>query len=159
MQSADELLGQLRGVTGPEVMPPAPGMPWAEWLTALATVAGVAALVWRLWRRARKPLQPREVALGELNRLAAEPLAESLHQFDAVLRRYLAVARPVAAEKRSTPELRAALPLADEPWLALLEANDRDRFAGELPAQAAWSERLRRAAGLLQAEAGDPAGR
>lgn len=159
MQPTGELLDQLRGVTGPETTPAEPPTSIAAWLIAGAVIAGLLVLAFRWRRRPAAAANPRDDALRAIERLPGVPTLDALHHLDEAIRLYLSRTRPHAPASLATPELLAALPPCDMPWLTLLELNDRRRFAGELPSQAEWSERLRQAATLVQAEAGDPAGR
>jgi hypothetical protein len=141
-------LKDLRPPTGVEVEPAPPA---GRSLLLLATVttatlalaaAGVGVVWWRRRRKREPPLPPAEQALADLDRLEESLTADPLpaRQIDALaetVRRYLEARFGVAARRRTTHELLAALQAGDRfpallqpPLQELLEHCDLARFAG-----------------------------
>jgi hypothetical protein len=157
----EELLSKLHAVTGPELTPPAPESPLAWWI-AVALVGALLIGIILFWRRRdlRRSQPPGSEARVALGALPATPNIAALASLDQLARRYLSRCYGVAAKRMTSPELLAALPAdASTAWAEIFEPSDRWRFAGVLPTQAAWSELLRRAAILIQADCGEVADR
>ncbi|MFL5330153.1 MAG: hypothetical protein ACJ8C4_14725 [Gemmataceae bacterium] len=151
----DELLSKLHGVTGPELSPVPPESPLAWWIAISLSGVLFAGIVifWPRRRRTTPNLPPGAEARAALSALPTEPTAEALAALDQLSRRYIVRVHGVDALRLTTPELLVQLPtdIATE-WRDVLDPCDRARFAGVLPTQAAWSELVQRAQGLVQTE-------
>jgi hypothetical protein len=143
-------LKDIRPPTGVETEPqPPPDHPGALRVglasAALAVVAAVLGVVyWRRSRRRLPPLSPAQRALADLDRLehalTAAPDPVPIRHLDTLaeaVRRYLEDRCGVAAGRRTTHELLAALQAGDRlpaallpPLQALLERCDLAKFAG-----------------------------
>jgi hypothetical protein len=142
-------LKDIRPPTGVEEETPAPadrsGVAWlAVALGVLAAVAAVLGVVsWRRRRGRVPPLSPTQRALAELDRLgqsltAAGPVpVRVLDALADAVRRYLEDRFDIAARRRTTHELLAALQAGDRlpaellpPLQRLLERCDLAKFAG-----------------------------
>lgn len=147
--SADELLSRLRGVTGPELTPPAEpaSMTWVYWLLAVLIAIAIA------WLFRRRP----PVVISAVDEaLAGLATAESSSGLDTIVRTFLQRMLDVPAKQMTTAELLGRIP---PHWHSLLEASDRLRFSGVQPDESEWSGLLRRAEVLIQADGGELAGR
>jgi hypothetical protein len=155
-QSPDELLGQLRGVTGPLPAPPAEGWPAWVWLIPLAFVIAIA-FSFRARRRRRPPApSPSDEALAALTSLPADPNPESL---TAIARRYLTRTHSVPADRLTTAELLADLPAeVATAWSSIFADIDKARFSGRPLRPDEWTALVATVRALIQADGGNPAG-
>jgi hypothetical protein len=142
----DELVNQLREVTGPEAGPPADGGTVGWWVAGLAVAAAGLALA-RLARRRPDPLAAACQAIRAATDLAG---------LDRACRQYLAVRYDPHAGSKSTPELRAVVPDA---WAATLADIDRLRFGAVPPRQSDQCEMASRIEQLIRTDGAKPAGR
>jgi hypothetical protein len=149
MQSVDELLGQLRGVTGPELAPPPEPSAWLPW--AIATIAAVVVYIF-FWRRLRRPrplLPPDVEALAELKKLPPMPTAAVLASCENIVRRYLERRHLVPARVLTPVELNGRI---DEAWRDVLNALQQQRFAPAESLPDAWPRLIRQLESLIQEE-------
>jgi hypothetical protein len=142
----DELLNQLREVTGPEAGPAADGRAVWWWVAGLIVVSAILALA-RLVRRKPDPLA---AACASIR--AATDLAE----LNRASRQYLALRYDPHAGSKSTPELRGSVPDA---WAALLDEIDRLRFGAVPPRQPDPCEMASRIEQLIRTDGAKTAGR
>ncbi len=146
MQTVDELLGQLRGVTGPEPAPPPEPIAWLPWTIAIVSIAVVVTFWWWL-RRPRQLLPPNVEALNELKKLPATPTALALTHCEKLVRRYL--------ERRHLLPVRMLTPVeligqVSDEWRELLQSLQDQRFAPAQSAREAWSGLVRQLESLIQ---------
>lgn len=145
MQSVDELLGQLRGVTGPEPAPPPEPFPWLPWLVAVLAVAAVAGIWWRM--RRPKPLLPPDVeALNQIAKLPGTPTDKLLMQLDQIARRYLERQHQLPARMLTPAEFNDQI---GDDWRGLLHSIQIHRFAPAQSAPDAWSGLVRQLESLI----------
>jgi hypothetical protein len=138
---------KARPVTPPEdvpISPPPPSrVPVGMWVVvAVGQLCLVVAIV--VWARKRKakPVPPAEWALAALAKLEASELtgAEAVERVAAILRRFIERRFAIPATKLTTAELSAVAGEQEwpveraEPLGAILDACDRAKFAGDVPA-------------------------
>ena len=154
MQSVDELLGQLRGVTGPEPAPPPEPFAWLPWTIAVVSIVVVAAL-WRWLRRPKRLLPPDVEALNELKKLPATPTEIALTNCENIVRRYLERRHSLPARMLTPVELNGQI---HDEWRSVLQALQDQRFAPAQSAPDAWSGRVRQLESLIQDDGVEVAG-
>ena len=154
MQSVDELLGQLRGVTGPEPAPPPEPFAWQPWV--ITTCAIVAAfMLWRWLSRPKQLLAPDIEALAALNKLPANPTEAALTNCENLVRRYLERRHLLPARVLTPVELNGCV---DDAWRDVLLALQDRRFAPAKSAPDAWSRLVRQLESLIQGDGAKAAG-
>lgn len=146
IQSVDELLGQLRGVTGPEPAPPPQPFPWLEWLVAIGGLA-VGTWIW-WWLRRPKPQLPADVeALQALGRLPDSPTEPALTYCERLVRRYLERQHQIPARMLTPAECNDEISDAWREVLTLLQVR---RFAPAQSAPDSWSGLVRQLESLIR---------
>lgn len=146
MQSVDELLGQLRGVTGPEPAPPPEPTAWLPWTIAIVSIAAVVTLWW--WLRRTRPLLPPDVeAISDLKKLPTLPTEAALTHCENVVRRYLERRHLVPARMLTPVELNGQI---GDDWRDVLQSLQDQRFAPAQSAPEAWSGLVRQLESLIQ---------
>ena len=118
--SAQTDSGQPRDITGIEELPPLPPPPaWPYWLAGCIIIGGLGGFgAWRIARYKPRPapLPPDRWALRELERIAAQKLAEQgqaerFHTLVSdVIRRYLEARYDLRAPQQTTQEFLRGLP-------------------------------------------------
>lgn len=162
-------LDKLRPPAGPVELPAERAF-WG-WLVPLVGVGllGAGALAWFWWRRGRRvpappPLDPRELAQRELERLLQDGLAErDVKQFyvelTGIVRRFIERTTAVRAPEQTTEEFlreigrQRMFPDDDRRRLAeFLESADLVKFAAHRPRREDIDESVRRARAFLLLE-------
>jgi uncharacterized protein DUF4381 len=160
IQSVDDLLSQLRPITGPEAAPPAEpaSFAWIWALIAFALVAFLAAIMIRRYRRRPVPRADQE-ALAALNRLPDTPTHASLAELDRLIRRYLERTFFIATEHMTSSELLMVLPDdASSEWSAIFEQLQPGRFSRRPVTREEWSSLIEQVRPLIRIVHADLAG-
>ncbi len=162
-------LDKLRPSVGPVELPPEPStMRWLGPLVALGLLA-IAVWGWRRWRRGRTaeelpPLNPRELAQVELERLLETGLADrDVKQFyvelTGIVRRFIERTTAVRAPEQTTEEFlreigrQETFPADDRRRLAeFLASADLVKFAAYQPRREDVEESVHRARAFLLLE-------
>lgn len=154
IQSVDELLGQLRPVTGPLSAPPAEPMNWAPFAMGI-TIAMVVAGAWVWWRRPRRPAPPDVEALQALKGLPSEPTEVTLASCEAIVRRYLGRRYHRPADVLTPTEFDGEIKCE---WREVLQALQVRRFAPVQSAPEEWPRLIRQLESLIQGDCEGVAG-
>lgn len=159
-QSVDDLLAQLRPVTGPEAAPPATGDEWWWFWPVLLIVVVNAFCIWVLRRRRSRPaIAPDAEALAALNRLPAAPSSAALADLDQTARRYLERVHYVAAGQMTSAELLAVLPdTASSEWSAIFAQLQPGRFSKRAITTEEWTTLIQQVRPLIRVVHADLAG-
>jgi hypothetical protein len=109
-QSVDDLLSQLRPITGPELVP-APSDDWRWVWSFVGTLVISLICVWFVLRRSRVTnVSPEVEALAAFDKLPPDPTTTGLMQLDHLARRYLSRVYFIPAEHMTSAELLSVLP-------------------------------------------------
>jgi hypothetical protein len=154
MQTVDELLGQLRGVTGPEPAPLPEPFTWLPWVIAALSIATVIA-IWRWLRRPKPPLSPDVEALAALKNLPAGSTEAAMTHCENIARRYLERHHLVPAWTMTPVELNGRI---GDAWRDVLQTLQDQRFAPAESSPDVWPRLVRQLESLIQGECEKPAG-
>jgi hypothetical protein len=160
MQSVDDLLSQLRRITGPEAAPPPEELSslWIWLLILIALFAFLAGALLRRFRRGHRIAADVE-ALAELNRLPPEPTPIALAGFEHLSRRYLERVHLVAGDHLTSLELLAVLPeRASAEWSAIFAQLQPGRFSPRSITTEEWSALIQQVRPLIRIVHADLAG-
>lgn len=141
IQSVDDLLSQLRPITGPEAVPPVDETNW--WLVAAIVGAVMVALILavRWWRRAKPPISPIDEALFGLSRLPTEPSPASMATLDQLSRRWLSRIHNVDGEHETGRAMLSQLPQSvHEVWSAIFAQLEPGRFSQHPLTATQWND-------------------
>jgi hypothetical protein len=141
IQSTEDLLSQLRPVTGPQLVPRPDEVNWLGIIVGTMIGVLIVVLVFRRLVRIRKPISARDEALAALNQLSNEPTPAAMAALDLISRRWLGQAYRVDGEHETGRSILTQLPQSvREEWSAIFAQLEPGRFSREPLTTTQWSE-------------------
>lgn len=151
-QSTDDLLSQVRPITGPEAVPPPDDSGgWVIWLAVV--IAAIIGIV--VWRRFRRPLSGSPIfeIQHALNRLPTTPSAEALATFDLICRRWLSEVHQVDGEHETGRALLRQLPQSvQEEWSLVFAQLEPGRFSKHPLTATQWLDLINKVRTMIAAD-------
>jgi len=159
-QSTDDLLSQVRPITGPEaVLPPGESNAWIIGLALVAAVI-IAVMAWRRWLRKPVTHSAHSAIHMALDQLPNTPSAEALASFDRICRRWLSLVHHVDGDHETGRALLNHLPQSvREEWSLVFAQLEPGRFSKQPLTATQWTDLVSKVRAAITTDIAGPVAR